>query len=78
MAWGLWCYLLFRMRFVLGDFGGGGDGAQANRIGTGVALQMAVYRQPGHYFPTAIYKDPSLLLIKKSIISPSLAAPTFF
>jgi hypothetical protein len=38
-ARGLWCYLLFRMRFVQGDFvGGGRDGAQTNRIGTGIAL----------------------------------------
>jgi len=47
VAWGLWCYLLFRMRLVKGDFvGRGGDGAQTNRIGTGMALQMAVSRQP--------------------------------
>jgi hypothetical protein len=38
LGWGrgLWCYPLFRMRFVPGDFvGGGGDGAQTHRIGTG-------------------------------------------
>jgi len=38
VGWGIWCYPLFRMRFVPGDFvGGGGDGAQTNRIGAGIA-----------------------------------------
>ncbi len=39
-AWGFWWYLLFRMRFVQG--GGGRGGAQTNRVGTGIALEMGV------------------------------------
>jgi hypothetical protein len=49
-GWGLWCYSLFRTRFSLGDFvEGGGDGAQENRDGTGIAQKKP--RHPGGWIP---------------------------